>query len=305
MLIANETYSLCQPNIQNNFKTSLHVLEDESIEKIPALIMLSTDGYANSFTTEEDVHNAALDFWKITNKSGLKSISRELNNWLNEYSTEGSGDDITLAIIKRVSQQDPDFQSSQIKKLSNEVSQLKKNIADNKESFDQSKLLSKHKNILQWTFVFIIFLFITLIGLVVNAYNEINLLKYAKTETKNPLPQQFEDQRNIIQEYQQALSENQNRIDEMHNTLKSTEQHFKDSINTVEQRLNEKLKNFADSQQKNINVSSKVVGAVNASHGQVKKNKNVASTGSEHKVEQPTSEASEITSNNAGKKLNN
>jgi serine/threonine protein phosphatase PrpC len=100
-LIANETYSLCEPQAQDNFRIRLQMLEDISVEKIPLLIMLSTDGYSNSYKTDDDFFAVAKDYTEMAQKYGLKQIGEHLETWLNEVSEGASGDDITLAILMR------------------------------------------------------------------------------------------------------------------------------------------------------------------------------------------------------------
>jgi hypothetical protein len=100
-LIANETYSLCEPQAQDNFRIRLQMLEDISVEKIPLLIMLSTDGYSNSYKTDDDFFAVAKDYTEMAHKYGLDQIGEHLETWLNEVSEGASGDDITLAILMR------------------------------------------------------------------------------------------------------------------------------------------------------------------------------------------------------------
>jgi len=94
-LIANETTSLCMNEAWREFQVRILPMFDVE----PALIMLATDGYANAFCSEDDFLQVGSDFWEIINSDGLDAIEANLKQWLLETSQEGSGDDITVAIV--------------------------------------------------------------------------------------------------------------------------------------------------------------------------------------------------------------
>ncbi len=96
-LIANETYSLCMTNAPRFFRFGFQPLSNA----LPALIMLSSDGYSNSFRTEEDFFKAAKDILEIARTEGEGAILQDLGTWLKDTSEQGSGDDITLGAIFR------------------------------------------------------------------------------------------------------------------------------------------------------------------------------------------------------------
>lgn len=104
-LIANETTSLCSPNAWREFRVAFKVLTDSP----PALILLSTDGYSNSFRNEDEFLKIGPDFLGMIQANGSDNVNKNLERWLIEASTVGSGDDITLAIIKRVEEGDRDL----------------------------------------------------------------------------------------------------------------------------------------------------------------------------------------------------
>ncbi|MCL6557470.1 MAG: protein phosphatase 2C domain-containing protein [Firmicutes bacterium] len=105
-LFANETTSLCSAEAWRDFRIFFQVLTD----KYPDLIMVSTDGYANSFKDDESFLQVAKDLLMIGKKEGLESIEQNLPVWLSEASDQGSGDDITLGLIvcERAIHKDPD-----------------------------------------------------------------------------------------------------------------------------------------------------------------------------------------------------
>lgn len=67
----------------------------------PALVLLSTDGYANSFRTEADFIQLGPDLLAILRDWGPDAVRSELPDWLSAATREGSGDDVTAAIVYR------------------------------------------------------------------------------------------------------------------------------------------------------------------------------------------------------------
>jgi serine/threonine protein phosphatase PrpC len=96
-LLANETTSLCMPDAENNFRLKIEIVE--SIP--PSLILVSSDGYANSFLKETGFLQVGSDLLTLIRQEGIDNVRNALPDWLNETSTEGSGDDITAGILYR------------------------------------------------------------------------------------------------------------------------------------------------------------------------------------------------------------
>jgi serine/threonine protein phosphatase PrpC len=94
-LIANQTTSLCQPEAWKDFRSSW--VTDGAL---PSLVLLSTDGYANSFRSDEDFLKIGQDYLEIIRQQGIASLAEELPAILTEATQQGSGDDITLAILQ-------------------------------------------------------------------------------------------------------------------------------------------------------------------------------------------------------------
>jgi serine/threonine protein phosphatase PrpC len=94
-LIANQTTSLCQPEAWKDFRSSW--VTDGAL---PSLVLLSTDGYANSFRSDEDFLKIGQDYLEIIREQGISSLAEELPAILTEATQQGSGDDITLAILQ-------------------------------------------------------------------------------------------------------------------------------------------------------------------------------------------------------------
>jgi len=96
-LIANETTSLCQRKASHDFRVSFQSLAGMP----PALLVLSTDGYINSFQHEDGFLKAGGDFLAILRESGPLVIQEQLPAWLDETSRLGSGDDVTVLLAYR------------------------------------------------------------------------------------------------------------------------------------------------------------------------------------------------------------
>jgi serine/threonine protein phosphatase PrpC len=94
-LIANQTTSLCQPEAWKDFRSSW-----VTAGALPSLVLLSTDGYANSFRSDDDFLKIGQDYLEIIREQGISSLAEELPAILTEATQQGSGDDITLAILQ-------------------------------------------------------------------------------------------------------------------------------------------------------------------------------------------------------------
>jgi serine/threonine protein phosphatase PrpC len=96
-LIANETTSLCLPHAWDWLRCKLSPIPAPDL--VPNLILLSTDGYANSFVSEADFCKVGPDYQQMLQELGFAEVMSQLPNILQETSQQGSGDDITLGLI--------------------------------------------------------------------------------------------------------------------------------------------------------------------------------------------------------------
>jgi len=94
-LIANETTSLCMPESWREVRVSFQTLYGPR----PALIMLSSDGYANSFVNNAAFLKVGSDILEILRTDGAEVVEENLSDWLADASEAGSGDDITMGIL--------------------------------------------------------------------------------------------------------------------------------------------------------------------------------------------------------------
>jgi serine/threonine protein phosphatase PrpC len=92
-LVGNETTSLCLPEAWRDFRVG-----SDSLEQAPRLILLSTDGYANSFQSEAAFRQVGADLLPMIERHGLGFVEQSLEQWLRETTERGAGDDVTLAV---------------------------------------------------------------------------------------------------------------------------------------------------------------------------------------------------------------
>jgi serine/threonine protein phosphatase PrpC len=97
-LFANETTSLCTPDAGENFRVRLQPFAGEP----PALILLSTDGYVNSFSDSAGFLKVGSDLLEMLRADGFDNINASLKGWLEEATRSGSGDDCTVALLCRM-----------------------------------------------------------------------------------------------------------------------------------------------------------------------------------------------------------
>jgi serine/threonine protein phosphatase PrpC len=94
-LFANETTSLCAPDAWRDFRVAFQ----PSAHARPALILLATDGYPNSFRDESGFLKVGSDILEIVRTEGLGKVNESLEGWLTDSTNAGSGDDVTLGIL--------------------------------------------------------------------------------------------------------------------------------------------------------------------------------------------------------------
>ena len=93
-LIGGETTSLCLPTAVADARVA--VLG----EPVPETIILTSDGYANSFASETWRTDVGLDFRNHIEQIGIDGVESRLPEWLAE-SALAAGDDVTMALLHR------------------------------------------------------------------------------------------------------------------------------------------------------------------------------------------------------------
>jgi serine/threonine protein phosphatase PrpC len=95
--MANQTVSLCSHHAFEEFQIRVDALRGAA----PALVMLSTDGYANCFGDDAGFYQVGVDFLKYLRAQGVDFVQEKLESWLRQSSHDGSGDDITVGLAAR------------------------------------------------------------------------------------------------------------------------------------------------------------------------------------------------------------
>lgn len=94
-LTGNLTTSICRAEAASDFRTA--VVSADAADA--ALLVLATDGYANSFRSDADFVKIGGDFLDLLRRHGPDAVQRQLPDILAHASTHGSGDDITVAML--------------------------------------------------------------------------------------------------------------------------------------------------------------------------------------------------------------
>ena len=94
--LGTETHSLSKPDAWRKSVSSLRRKEIESDE--PYMYMLSTDGFANSYVSDEEFNKTCMDYFKMIEDHGFDAVKDNLGKWLKETSEFGCGDDITVVM---------------------------------------------------------------------------------------------------------------------------------------------------------------------------------------------------------------
>jgi hypothetical protein len=100
---ANETLSLCSTNAEAELRVSVQNYDHEVFDSThgpPGLILMATDGYANSLSTDGDFVKVASDIYTyLKADDGHNRVKTALPHWLMHCATTGSGDDVTVGLL--------------------------------------------------------------------------------------------------------------------------------------------------------------------------------------------------------------
>jgi len=103
-LFANEPPSLCLADASLTMRVKFQSIQPPLSP--PSMLILSTDGFKNSFESEADYLSFGTDIYQrlTTGKpeEELNTIAQNLTPWLAEISRGGSGDDVSLGILFRM-----------------------------------------------------------------------------------------------------------------------------------------------------------------------------------------------------------
>ena len=88
------TVSLCMDTAEHLLHTKLL-----SPPKKETLLMLSTDGYSDSYAEQQHFEKVASDYLGLVQKNGLAFVKEKIPLFLKTVSEQGSGDDISLGLM--------------------------------------------------------------------------------------------------------------------------------------------------------------------------------------------------------------
>jgi hypothetical protein len=96
-LMADQTTSLCQIDCEQKFRVAVLARSEAD----PALVQLSTDGYANSFQSRAGFEKTGPDTLNLLYEHGRAMLDENMEQWLRETTESGSGDDVTVGFLFR------------------------------------------------------------------------------------------------------------------------------------------------------------------------------------------------------------
>jgi serine/threonine protein phosphatase PrpC len=88
------TTSICRAGAAADFRHSIVAFDGTA-----SLLILATDGYSNSFRTGADFLQVGTDLLQMMQLDGLGEVEKQLPQILEHASANGSGDDITVALV--------------------------------------------------------------------------------------------------------------------------------------------------------------------------------------------------------------
>lgn len=102
-ILGTETHSLSKVD---SWKRAISLVRRRSMNDIvPAVFILSTDGFSNSYKNEHEFERTCVDYFSMIVQHGAEAVDANLKHWLSETSEMGCGDDITLLIAYFASEQ--------------------------------------------------------------------------------------------------------------------------------------------------------------------------------------------------------
>lgn len=94
--LGTETHSMSKVDAWRKSVASLRMKDIESEE--PYLYMLSTDGFVNSYASDEDFEKTCRGYYDMIGQHGFEAVKENLGKWLKETSQLGCGDDVTVVL---------------------------------------------------------------------------------------------------------------------------------------------------------------------------------------------------------------
>lgn len=96
-ILGTETHSLSKTDAWKHAVSS--VLRRDAKANVPYLYMLTTDGFINSYVSEDEYKKSCREYFNMIGEHGFKKVCDNLGGWLQETSELGCGDDITMVLV--------------------------------------------------------------------------------------------------------------------------------------------------------------------------------------------------------------
>lgn len=96
-ILGTETHSLSKPDAWR--KAVSAVLRRNAKANTPYLYMLTTDGFVNSYVSEDEYKKSCREYFDMIVEHSFKKVCDNLGGWLHETSELGCGDDITMVLV--------------------------------------------------------------------------------------------------------------------------------------------------------------------------------------------------------------
>lgn len=93
-ILGVETHSISKASSWKQVLT--RVVNRENLVEFPCMYVLSTDGWANSYSSEVEFRKTCVDYFNSIQEHGIDTVENNLEKWLSETSKMGCGDDITV-----------------------------------------------------------------------------------------------------------------------------------------------------------------------------------------------------------------
>lgn len=93
--LGTETHSLSKPDA---WRKAVASVRRRDSEEEACMYMLSTDGFANSYTSDAEFQKTCRDYFSMIREHGVEIVQANLKKWLTETSELGCGDDITVVM---------------------------------------------------------------------------------------------------------------------------------------------------------------------------------------------------------------
>ena len=94
LAFANETPSMCEADAWTRIRLAVRPAPTGE-----SLVLLCTDGYANSYADDEVFERIGPDYLKLVRSQGLAGLAPHLPRFLDHVSAQGSGDDVSVALL--------------------------------------------------------------------------------------------------------------------------------------------------------------------------------------------------------------